>query len=1716
MRKIILVTVLIGLTSAFSVGLKAQQDPPAWWASQSVLQGTAEDYAACNLGQLKYLTIKAKMAVMAVGGELPTGEGSLGEMVETWEMQTAPLPEDYQTIQIGQLKWVASQLYSIPEIYPPQIPIYGGEFLIVADPADDQVATLGQAKYIFSFILDSDLDGLADYWEQQIIDEGLGVDRDNNGVIEFDEIKEYEDSDWDGLDNQTELAAGTDPYFNELLPDPWFNVDIGDTLDDLLLGYSKGSATYDDTSDEFTLTSSGRGFLGTDQDSLHYMGQLNFGDQSIIVRLAETTSLLPIGAKAGIMLRQDLNPDSRHVSFMLAQDGTLELIHRKNKVGEVIRLEAEDTPYLLAALEARKNASGGLYLNVRPNNPVIWTLGPHGDVDLLFGYASSRNNRKFKIELNGNVIDSALNFPNTEVDGVLNWTTTTSLDNQTLDLSSNTISATKNGSTSVQPFLDYLELTTLMSSAGTNTQASPNSIYQFPLWLKIDKIGHEFTAYYSDVAGTPNESDWIEFASIPLALDWEYGFYYAGVGLVSGDASQTASIKVTDITAGLLDADGDGIEDWWEYQIIDAVALDTDVSNDNITSIQDVLDTDDPDGDGASHLTEFQNGSNPVLQSPWESLDIGDVALPGVAVGNPAPISDPGPPATYLDQDTFVLQASGTGFNRGETSDEFHYLYQPIRGDGYIKIRIPSPAEVTQQGFQNATERKARIGVMIRDSLTESSKMAAMVISRDKDIPSDFDIRYIHRSEASVTDETDDLRGTDQLNLFGGGNSAPDQTLPVWLKLERKDNVFTGSFSKDNITWYELESEPTNLLISDQAYIGIALASNENAQLLTAVVDNVEVVTYDQDLDGVSDDVESQAGTDPTQSNSDGDLLGDYEEIFGTFTDPKVDDIVSVETFKAIKGNAVSSYKGNWRSYRNGFYNLTQAGSVTYDLEIGSGEAGIYRLDILLENMSVDPLRNRFELLVYVDGMYAGIASAFIDPSQSKVAWIYLPYLNVGSHSITLEMHHYFSFQKMRIESLTLQKINGVADWYQQRLQMLNSVDTVTSSPVSPVCLEGNAFLYQLVSINGSLNAQLAPDDRWFSNIALNASGPTAVNVSFENGGLTLSPFDVTWEATDVYTASDMTIRKDDALLFEANLSNSAEVVITKDSVQVASYTINGGQRQQHLFNEAGIYTIESNQNGGSGYNMFDVTVVTANLGEDFYAWIGKERIWAPDTFDIALDAENHMQADGRVDFVSTTSLLIGSHIGEENFGTEDSLERTVEKLGYIILEPGTGTISGVHYSAALGSNVVKGLGNIIDGDTDAPYIYDLSGFSNPDVAVASIAGMNGGDGAWPLLYGSNPLDTGSGTLSLAVDEDLIYDDGVGFVDPEEQIADTDNRIHPPEQLAYAVFDHTTPDGTGPKLQKGVLNNVGSSWVNVSLTESYSEMVVVATPNYDETQLPIVTRIRNANGSSFELKVQNPSGTTITGGYRVHYIVMEAGVYPGVQAGLIDRDTPTVAGKKDWDQGLLEIPLGRTYSNPPVMLGQVMTHNDPQWSVFWSRGAYRSDPPLLSAYEVTTYEPKGRAIVARTEPGGPVIDAVNVQGIALASSVNSTTQVVETLEDGTEVIEMSLILTQAIEGLTVELVIFQNGVMFFDDNLPTDENGNLIFMEDSDGDNELDARLGSQTLTLTMDDFDENGVAVATFLMNTPDDPDNPQTDENTTICHRLFIYQDGELVGQR
>jgi hypothetical protein len=133
---------------------------PDWWQARNVIDAnsSADDYAPVILGQLKWFATNAYDECEA---NLPAGAGTnldalVGSLSNT---------DNWAVANVGQLKNMARPFYDrlIEEGVCTNYPWTAA----VTDDVDNAVANIGQLKSMFNFTLtvDTDADGLADWWE---------------------------------------------------------------------------------------------------------------------------------------------------------------------------------------------------------------------------------------------------------------------------------------------------------------------------------------------------------------------------------------------------------------------------------------------------------------------------------------------------------------------------------------------------------------------------------------------------------------------------------------------------------------------------------------------------------------------------------------------------------------------------------------------------------------------------------------------------------------------------------------------------------------------------------------------------------------------------------------------------------------------------------------------------------------------------------------------------------------------------------------------------------------------------------------------------------------------------------------------------------------------------------------------------------------------------------------------------------------------------------------------------------------------------------------------------------------------------------------------------------------------------------------------------------------------------------------------------------------
>lgn len=118
----------------------------------------------------------------------------------------------------------------------------------------------------------------------------------------------------------------------------------------------------------------------------------------------------------------------------------------------------------------------------------------------------------------------------------------------------------------------------------------------------------------------------------------------------------------------------------------------------------------------------------------------------------------------------------GSGVTSASTSEAGQFVYQGRTGDGSMTVYIPAPTPA---------QSSARYAVMVRESGTSTSPMAAAVASSDTGT---FGAKLVYRTTTSGS--ASELPST--ANGFG---------MPRWLRLTRAGNSFTAEASANGTVW---------------------------------------------------------------------------------------------------------------------------------------------------------------------------------------------------------------------------------------------------------------------------------------------------------------------------------------------------------------------------------------------------------------------------------------------------------------------------------------------------------------------------------------------------------------------------------------------------------------------------------------------------------------------------------------------------------------------------------------------------------------------------------------------------------------------------------------------------------------------------------------------------------------------------------------------------
>ncbi len=273
-------------------------------------------------------------------------------------------------------------------------------------------------------------------------------------------------------------------------------------------------------------------------------------------------------------------------------------------------------------------------------------------------------------------------------------------------------------------------------------------------------------------------------------------------------------------------------------------------------------------------------------------------------------------------------------------------------------------------------------------------------------------------------------------------------------------------------------------------------------------------------------------------------------------------------------------------------------------------------------------------------------------------------------------------------------------------------------------------------------------------------------------------------------------------------------------------------------------------------------------------------------------------------------------------------------------------------------------------------------GLPNPPQAITSSWSQLSGPGS--VVFADTSLPDSD--VSFSAEGDYVL-----------RLSASDGSLNSHDDVQITV----TAAATEVVFETGVINGVTDAWQTIQTEHQYGSMVVIASVVLPgQNAVPAVTRVRNAVGNSFEIRLQNPGNQPISG-YQVFYFVVEEGVYNTAEHGIrmeaIRALSMQTADKTNWS-ALEPRPYQNSYSNP-VVLGQVMSENDSEWSVFWASSSNnRNTPPTTAGYSAGKHVAQDPNITRSDETLGILVlesgissmAGVNVYAALTADSIRGT------------------------------------------------------------------------------------------------------------------------------
>ena len=640
------------------------------------------------------------------------------------------------------------------------------------------------------------------------------------------------------------------------------------------------------------------------------------------------------------------------------------------------------------------------------------------------------------------------------------------------------------------------------------------------------------------------------------------------------------------------DLDGDGLPDAWEtlHGLGDTSLTPAargacgDADGDRLANLLEYQRGTDPlnpdtDGDGHDDYLEILAASDPLAMSdlnlaPWQLADVGLVN--GLAIAN------------RIGADAFQMAGTGSGLIQHEP-DAFRFLYRQIPGDFELTTRLVRPAS-SPVGYG---------GVTVRSSLDPQA--ASFTVFQNANGGNRLYVRSSDNADLVELPSFTPAYGSEASSLAGD-----------WLRLRREGDLVRFYYSADGRHW--MLAATKTLALGGECLVG------------TAVCRSLDIVTGTADTEL------------PVRQFKDMRLVTDLTPPASPETVPPEATATVIAT---INGSAGVTVAGQWAAVGTNLVSQVFTGTLDYAFTVPAD--GLYRLTFTALSTSNRTTSTLFPVEISVDGQFVARVDLVLPLTEEGLARVIAPWLKAGAHTVRLFYDNTLSYHPLTIRSLTVEQLGGVdtdangrADWVDERLQALNTIDAGDGGLyVSPASLDGKVrhrSLFALTAGGRPVAVNPAPGFGWYADVPLSETDAVEVVGDFENSGsvqgllLAWTPLNLLGLPEEYAADRRIRIRKGDSLRFtafnpatksggEAALVIQApDATVTRHAIRIKNPKASSGnqgangsnlttQPAVHAFSRAGVYTVtgvftETNKSPVAS-GAFTVEVIEAAFASD-------------------------------------------------------------------------------------------------------------------------------------------------------------------------------------------------------------------------------------------------------------------------------------------------------------------------------------------------------------------------------------------------------------------------------------------------------------------------------------------------------------------------------------